>query len=502
MPINTPATEGLSDDGGQPVEYIDDPLDPVAQDNIDIDIQIGPARDGLDGTNAPQNSFSYLPTEIEIHITDGPEASYAMGYIVPEDHNRKPSVPADAALDDGLLDSDVIAIDVDNELTEVRDDTDGEITRVFTGIVSNSSRVEHGLYEFMAFQPGYENIQNAAITISGPPTGYQEVEIFGKTYKKPVYNERRQYASILADDIAQAVIDGTPFSYTFTILDDAPVNIGDVKYGEDQQLFMNSSFVPLSVEGKDEGALQRVVNATNTVWEIDRYGDFHIGPPVPDNEEYAGVDYPTKVTSHKLRYITETSAGIQSPAWRSIVVIGDGVVSQDGWGATAQVNENPQQFFDVIDGERQATADQFGPEVRRDELVEPTFEYVNLEIQTASEARKALERIKDKILKQRGNGEITVVGHPEIWPGDAIELPDTKNQPYGLERFGVGKVVHRINNQDGFLTKINVTGMTRSNEATFAEDVPVPDDDERYESSFAESESAPVSITGQTDATL
>ena len=480
MPIRTPATTGEDGELNDQPDFIDEPLDPVAQDNIDVEVRIGPAQDGLDDTNAPVNSFDYVPTELEIHLTEGTQSNYAVGHLVPDGHNRKPSPSTEEALDDGLTDADVIAIDVDNELTEFRENTE-EVTRIFTGILSNASRIESGLYEFMAFWPGYEEIQNGSTIVSLPPPEYETFNYGGRSFRYPVYENRWQYASIIAEDVAEDVTRDTPFGYDISITDDG-TDVGGVSYGDDQQMYMDSSYVPITLEGNDEGALERVVSATNSIWEVDRYGDFLIGPPVPDGEQK------TAVTSHKLRYITETSAGIRSPAWRSVVVIGDGVVSQDGWGANAQINENPQSFYDTVEGEQQAEATDFGAEVRRDELAKPVFEYVNLEIQTAEEARKVLERIKEKIRKQMAGGEITVVGHPEVWPGDAVEMPDSKNQPYGLERFGVGKVVHRLNNSDGFLTKIEVVGMTNANETTFAGQVEPPSEDERYDANYTEEE--------------
>lgn len=480
MPIRTPATVDEAGNPNDQPDFIDDPLDPVAKDNIDVEVRIGPAQDGLDETNAPVNSFDYIPTELEVHLTEGTASNYAIGHLVPDGHNRKPSPRTDAAIEDGLTDADVIAIDVDNELTEQRPNT-GEVTRIFTGILSNASRIESGLYEFMAFWPGYEEIQNGSTIVSLPPPEYEEYSYGGRTYQYPVYENRWQYASIIAEDVAQDVTNDTPFGYDISITDEG-TDVGGISYGDDQQMYMDSSYVPITLEGNDEGALERVVSVTNSVWEVDRYGDFLIGPPVPDGEQR------TAVTSHKLRYITETSAGIRSPQWRSVVVIGDGVVSQDGWGSNAQINEDPQSFYDNVNGEQTAVASDFNADIRRDELAKPVFEYVNLEIQTADEARKVLEKIKEKIRKQYAGGEITVVGHPAVWPGDAVEMPDSENQPYGLERFGVGKVVHRLNNSDGFLTKIQVVGMTNANATTFAGEVKPPSENQRYDSYYSEEE--------------
>jgi hypothetical protein len=474
MPIPTPAIVP-DDDGEDPLEnyglyvgnedvqYRDPSLDPVVQDNLDIRVLIGPGQ--LVDDNTPSLGRDYFVTELEVHLTDGAESNYARGIVVPDGHDRKPST-GDPLDDDNR--PDIITIDVDNELTEARPDTDGEITRIFTGIISNSSRLERGRFEFMAFWPGFNVIQNSGVQVSMPTPDVSSTEYQGTPYYQSDYTNTRQFASIIARDIAQDISEQVRFPFDINITDDG-YDINGVKYATDTELAVQSAYIPITVEGSDEGMLTRVVNATNSVWEVDRYGNFVVGPPIPRSAVGEDEYVPTAIDSHKLRYITETTAGLQSPAWNSIVVIGSGVVSQDGWQSNAQLQENRAQYSEVItDKGRSASVE--------GNVAEPVFEYTNLEIDTETEARNVLKKLKEKIRKQAGNGEVTVVGHPEVWPGDSIELPDSVNQPFASERYGVEKVTHRINSSDGFITKIKVSGQTNANEAVWSDEVINPQD--------------------------
>jgi hypothetical protein len=465
MPIQTPA---IGDGSQSPEESeqrtpIDDPLDPIVQDNIDAIVRIGPPP--LDErNNTSSNPNQYWIVELEIHLTDGSASNYAMGKIVPRGHNRIPEV---RPLNDDRM-SDIIHIEVDNQLTEAREDTE-EITRVFTGVVSNVSRIEHNLFEFMAFWPGFNEIQNGTLSQSlpAPRTGV-EFKYSNEEVNVTDYGQRQHSARDLAQEIGD-IITAPPNEFPYNIyLSEDGFDVNGVNYGANQRVLIRNFDVPLVAESTDEGILQRIVNVTNSVWDVDRYGNFHIGPPIPDNEKFSDIDVPTKVKSHKLRYITETSAGKQSPAWRSVRVIGDGVVSQDGWASSALINENIAKYSSPVTEAGETTPD-------TDDLAKPVFEYVNEEINTASEAEHVLEKLKEEIRKQAAGGEVTVVGHPEVWPGDAIEMPDTENQPFGLERYRVSKVIHRINNSDGFLTKIEVSGQTNATDAIFSDEVEGPD---------------------------
>lgn len=439
-----------------PQVFVDQPLDPVVQDNLSIDCFIG--------------GRPYHIVDLEVHLTAGSDSNWAKGDVVPDGHDYKPD-PGDPLEGES---PDQIIIDVDNELMELRDGN--EITRIFTGVISNASRVEQGLFEFMAFWPGFNQIQNGSIIVQPPSPLLEnlgESDGGGASLSSVSFTNRLQKASDIAEQIGDFVTQDTGFGYSVNLFEEG-IDINGTLAGVDTRMNVDGEKVPLVTSGNDDGLLERIIKSTNSVWDVDRYGEFSIGPPAPDGT------IPTAVRAHKLRYITDTTAGKQSPAWQSIVVIGDGVVSQDGWGASAQINENPPKFTSPI------TATGAAASVEEGVLAEPTFQYTNLEIDTAEEAEHVLGKLRDEIKKQRAGGTVTVVGHPEVWPGDAIELPDSRNQPFGLERFAISKVTHRLNNSDGFLTEIEVMGQTDAVQSMFSDEVEFTND--RYDTYFSEEE--------------
>jgi hypothetical protein len=70
-------------------------------------------------------------------------------------------------------------------------------------------------------------------------------------------------------------------------------------------------------------------------------------------------------------------------------------------------------------------------------------------------AQDAAEGILRKFQLQRADGKVEIVGNARIRPLDVIKLP----QQFGSEEYGVRAVTHHINNDDGFLTMVDVDGL-------------------------------------------
>ena len=428
-------------------EFVDDPLVPVTQDNIEIDLFIGP-RDAFDrGTVRGSEKPRVRPTdaareydiiEAEIELVDGKETNFMEAVLVGKDHNI---VPTEGNPVEQRNEPELVTLDIKNQLTEAERDGQ-QIDRVFTGTVANAARLGDQRFKMTAFWPGFNRIQDGRIVISPPPALYFGV---GETS----FVSRRNTISNIIGRAGREITRGTPFDYEINLDPDGVIvgnkperggNFTVIRNGFDEEVTRDSLLEPI------ETLLKDLKLKSESVWDVDRYGDFYFGAIQPD--------------AHKLRYITETSAGKQSPAWRSVRVIGDGVVSQDGWGASAQINEDPETLLGNIDGSSVEEG-----------LAEPTFEYRNMEISTRVEAKHVLEELLEEIREQTAGGYVEVVGHPEVWPGDAIELPDAEAQPFGLERFGVKRVIHRINNRDGFMTRIECNGLTNGTKTLFEEDL-------------------------------
>ena len=435
-------------------EFIDDPLPPVTQDSIDIELRIGPdeafERRSVKGSEEPKvapteaaREYDIIDAEVELsNITD--ETNYIEAIVVGTDHNIPPSEGDPLNRGDR---PEVVTLDVKNQLTEAERD-DQEIDRIFTGVVANAARLGDHRFKMTAFWPGFNNIKDGRVITSPPPSISGIVSrSFGTTpdFKITDNSSRKNKISTIIDRVGKRVTRNSIFDYE-TNLADGGVVVGERPNGEEIRNGFDQEVTRDGFREEIDTVLDDLSLKSESVWNVDRYGDFYFGAIQPD--------------AHKLRYMTETSAGKQSPALRSVRVIGDGIVSQDGWGASAQINEDPEEVLGNISGESV-----------EDGLAEPTFEYRNMEINTRKEALHVMDELREEIREQAGGGFIEVIGHPEVWPGDAIELPDAESQPFGLERFGVRRVIHRINNQDGFMTRIECAGLTNGVETLFEQDL-------------------------------
>lgn len=425
--------------------YSDDPLDSIVQDDIDITVMIG--------------GREYLPIDLEIELTDGAEGNLASGRIAtPASHNKKPRT----GLEEENIGNDIrpekVEIDIYNDLMNERPGTQ-EISRVWTGYVSNASRIGNGMFEFRSFWPGHDKIQNASINVDtsslyNPSVGLTDGD--GNVYmpdEDP--SEQVKTASFLAKKIGELVTEDTDFDYELNMKPNH-VTVGKTPDGEvvrranDIKVDL-ANIKSFKITKGEEGILTYLTNKTNSIWDVRRDGTFYIGAPQP--------------TAHKLRYLVDMGAGKESPYYLSVQVIGNGIASQKGWPEKNMVNSAPESVGkDLIED-----GDPYEVKNAQEELTKPTFIYRNLEIDTRKEAEDTVQGLVDKIKEQMGSGEIDVIGHPEVWPGDAVELPDAKKQPFANERYKVKRVVHRVNNDDGFLTKIEVGGMTKATETAFTD---------------------------------
>lgn len=200
-------------------------------------------------------------------------------------------------------------------------------------------------------------------------------------------------------------------------------------------------------------ALAKIREECLAEWWFDEEGVFNVG--VPESVAY------------ELRYITDTSAGITTPPYSSVKVIGSGVVSEEGFNRTDMRSEERI----VVQGAISKTGK---PVIGKSTSTQ--FTYRNAELSTQKQAKDTAKRLLKDLKEQQKDGEITLVGFPEISPLDALIMPhdnedsDAPNyqpgMPMGGERYGAHKVKHRLNNSDGYKTIVEVgapIGVTRVN---------------------------------------
>lgn len=188
--------------------------------------------------------------------------------------------------------------------------------------------------------------------------------------------------------------------------------------------------------------------ATNSVFWVDKSNTIQFGPP--------------KSKIHKLSFVTESDARVQTPPYKSVKVIGDDlsqVNAETGTSRIALVGDRPTIETQALLQKPSGTY-----EVVRGELREPTYVYKDESIRTTREARNVATDLLQKINEQRAEGKIIVPGRPMIDIFDVVEVPDsfavTKNETQlPPAQYLVKEIIHRINESDGFVTEIIVGGL-------------------------------------------
>lgn len=421
--------------------------DLIESDNVDVDMFIENAGFGVQQWDI---------IEAEVVINDRSTPDYVDMVITPVEGIGFPEKPQLPESEGGYLGRD-FRLDVD---TQLRANTPGpEVTRLFTGSIANMTPLGDYTYEAIANDPTQEpfgktsgsakgtSFMNSTISIGkANPTAakrFAQNYEFGQTFTP---GDVKILISELVDIIVERA--GIPESERDIQIEKGGIEVGEtpdgetIKKGFDYEVTFSQWQVPI----KD--VLDRTTSAAQADWWFDRFGTFHFGPRIPDENIY----------SYELEYITDSSDGKTTPPYRSVEVIGDGVVSEEGWSRASLVSEDPlNSNGNVLEDDP--------------ELVEPTFTYRNMEINTKEEAENVKNDIIEQLRKQTGTGDITLVGFPELRPGDGVQMPNTEIQPMGGERYGVREVTHRLNSSDGFLTKVKVAGMAKEQEALYDEDV-------------------------------
>lgn len=190
-------------------------------------------------------------------------------------------------------------------------------------------------------------------------------------------------------------------------------------------------------------ALAKIREECLAEWWFDRKGIFNVGVP--------------QSVAYELKYITDTSAGITTPPYSSVKVIGSGIASEEGFTRTDMRSEERI----VVEG---AISETGKPVIGKSTSTQ--FIYRNAELTTQKQAKDTAKRLLKDLREQQKDGEITLVGFPEMSPLDALIMPHDNEDsnapnyqpgmPMGGERYGAHKVKHRLNNSDGYKTIVEV----------------------------------------------
>lgn len=188
--------------------------------------------------------------------------------------------------------------------------------------------------------------------------------------------------------------------------------------------------------------------ASRGVFWVDKFNVLRFGSP--------------KSKIHKLSFVTESDARIQTPPYNTVKVVGDDVSQSDedsGYTTNHLIGTDSMTVFKSV-----FQKDNSEYVVRDENLGEPVYTYKDESIRTRREAENVAESLIEDITEQRAEGKIVIPGRPMIDIFDVIEVPDsfavTKDgTQLPASQYFVKEVIHRVNESDGFVTEITVGGV-------------------------------------------
>lgn len=396
---------------------------------------------------------TWEPVELKVELSQTSTPNYVdIQKMIPGEGVEVPSPPDKG--EKGLV-ADKFELHADNQLISERTTDKSEETLLFKGKLANISAIGTRAYEGIAYDPSQQPVSNTADGGNGSMLN-QEIYV-----KSPYYGMQLMYGRSKGTEyepkttkgkkLAQKVVNEIPGLNDYDIqLTKGGVTRsgpnGTVKGAFNPELKFDSVKITL------DDAMTKIREECECDWWFDKEGTLHIGVPKP--------------IAHELKFITDTSDGLTTPPYQSVKVIGSGLASEEGFRKKQLVPEDRI----VVEGTFSEKKD-----FVRGESIEPQFVYRNAEISTEKQAVSTAKKITTDLKKQSGTGKITVVGFPEVTPFDAVIMPHSskkkrdagvpnyqKGMPMGGNRWGVYKVIHKLNGSDGFKTEIHVAGLTNT----------------------------------------
>jgi len=467
----------------------------IIEDNVDVDLQIGTEREGFSGGNAEPGVSSFDDDalfwdviEMEVEVTQVASPNYVKGRVTPRPETTStlvevlstnvsgadaPDRPTAAGNlpNDGIskivgsrfrleVDNDIVPVPSDDDETTVRGTTaevepEEEDNLLFDGRLANISPVGTNVYQVIAYDPGQQafnigeesgSIINQKLELTGDSvTGIREPE-------SAADNNVPGEHVIPAEKLVQFIVDEAGIGQKSVIDLDSAFSERDnrlrllLQRTRDTLISFKKSVVPV----KD--ALNKVREQTRSEWWFDKDGTFYFGDP-------ASLD--GGVETYEVSLIKDTSAGMTTPPYQSVRVIGSGVATTEGWAGNSKVQDDEEK---IVEEANIGLPDSGGSqaevviELDPDRLFEPTFKYINAELSTDEAVQNTVLKICDELIKQQASGKVTLVGFAEIEPFDGLLMPNTEEQPMGGQLYDVYAVRHKINATDGFVTEVEVAG--------------------------------------------
>ena len=406
----------------------------IYEDNVQIDMTI-------DGQK-------WLLIDAEVELSEATTPNYVILKMTPDPEETIDNLP-DKIQD---LVGTEFSLSADTGLISERDSSEDSL--LFEGILGNISPTGENVYEGRAYDPSQASFAEGEATsvlnqsVYIPPPEYSLRELINM-YLSGQQGTKHKTRTIKASELITRIMDKANIPEYNIDLAEGGVEVsgaeGSYTGGYDRELKFEEPYP------KIENALEKATNMTQSMWWFDKEGAFNFGVPRP--------------TKHELRFITDTSAGVSTPPYQSVKVIASGIASEEGWSRASMNAEE-----ELVVKARTAKDGEGNNIIEMGETSEPVFTYRNSEVSTQAQAESTARQLVEKLQKQQADGEVTVVGFPEIVPFDVIKMPNTNEQPMGGKTYAVYSVKHRLNNSDGFITKIKVAGTVGINKAIAKDD--------------------------------
>jgi hypothetical protein len=453
----------------------------IIDDNIKTELQIGTTTDG--------EPIFWDLIQIEIRRSKITEPDFAKGIARPQEEYREDvrdrvlevEDAEDAAFGPGALIGGDFSISVDTGLSVEKspegDDSNifrrirkgqsgGESSLLFTGNVASLSPTGKESYKFTAYDPTQQALEvsrsdgsidarnsgsiiNKRLDFTGETPQLVDLNAEEEGSEDEETNEPPEFR-INAFKFIELLADELPIPDEDITIRPFPT---DLRQGDIQTISFENAQIPFKI------ALDQVKEQFDIEWWVNREGEFYFGNP-------SELDGGIRVFDLKL--ITETSAGVTTPPYQSVQVIGSSQQSDAESPETANVStaiqdDNERIVKGVNIGLPKANAPKpvvstTKGEDQKGELLDPTFTYINTALTTDIQVENAARSIATDLIEQQAEGTATVTGLPEIDPFDGIRMPNTDNQPMGGRAYGVYGIRHKINSGDGFITEIEVSG--------------------------------------------
>lgn len=192
--------------------------------------------------------------------------------------------------------------------------------------------------------------------------------------------------------------------------------------------------------------LDKLAKWANADWWFDEWNTLQFG--LPDSE------------LHDVYYVKDTTAADKLPPYRGVKVVGDNVVSLEGF------NVSHIPGYEPVIGKQGIFYNEDNGTWERSSGVtnDPVFTLKDKQIKTQEQAQQTAAKLADELFKQIKGGKVKIAGTRgddrqdpanEIGKLDVIEMPERM----GGERYFVGRINHKINSSNGYEVIIECEGL-------------------------------------------